>query len=43
MPQSTENISGSVGVSGTNRPTDVAWIQAYLNMVPPRKVARERS
>lgn len=35
MPQSTENISSSVGVSGTNRPTDVAWIQAYLNMVPP--------
>ena len=35
MPQSTENISSSVGVGGTNRPTDVAWIQAYLNMVPP--------
>ncbi|MDQ2970719.1 MAG: peptidoglycan-binding protein [Acidobacteriota bacterium] len=35
MTQPTANISSSVGVSGTNRPTDVAWIQAYLNMVPP--------
>jgi hypothetical protein len=29
------NISSSVGVGGTNRPTDVAWIQAYMNMLPP--------
>jgi len=35
MAQPTANISSSVGVAGTNRPTDVAWIQAYLNMVPP--------
>lgn len=35
MPQSSRNISGSVGVNGANRPTDVVWIQAYLNMVPP--------
>lgn len=35
MPLSTDHISSAVGVGGTNRPTDVAWIQAYLNMVPP--------
>ncbi len=35
MPQSKNNISSPVGVRGTNRPTDVAWIQAYLNMAPP--------
>jgi Putative peptidoglycan binding domain len=35
LPLSTENISAVVGSIGPNRPTDVAWIQAYLNMVPP--------
>jgi len=35
MAQFREHISSAVGVNGANRPTDVAWIQAYLNMAPP--------
>src|ERR1041384_407204 len=35
MPSTTDNISASVGTGGTNRATDAAWVQAYLNMVPP--------
>ena len=35
MAQPAEHISHSVGVNGGNRPLDVAWIQAYLNMAPP--------